>query len=371
MRMLKFILQKEFRQIFRNPTLLRIIFAAPLMQLLVLPWAANYEIKNIALAVVDQDHSSLSQKLISKIGSSGYFIIHKNTTRYEEAFELIEDDEADIILQIPHGFEEGLIREKEQQILMEANAINGVKAIVGSGYLGSIINSFNNTVRADWIQGQQADMPVIEITSSNWFNPAMNYQVFMVPGILVMLVTMIGGMMCALNIVKEKEIGTIEQINVTPIKKHHFILGKLIPFWIIGILVFSIGLFIAWLVYGIVPAGSIGLLYGFLSIYLITVLGLGLLISTYSETQQQAMSVIFFFLMIFNMLSGLFTPIDSMPEWAQVIAYMNPLTYFIDVMRLVVLKGSGLADIHMHIYVMLFMGLVVTVWSMLNYRKTA
>ena len=193
----------------------------------------------------------------------------------------------------------------------------------------------------------------------------------MVPGILVTLVTMIGAYMCALNIVKEKEIGTIEQINVTPIKKHIFILGKLIPFWVIGVFVFSVGLFLVgrW-VFGIVPRGSILLLYLFLSIFLIAVLGIGLLISTYSETQQQAMSVAFFFMMIFILMSGLFTSVDSMPNWAKFIANCSPVTYFIQVMRMVVLKGSGFADIKYQLLIMVGFASFFNGWAILNYKKT-
>jgi ABC-2 type transport system permease protein len=194
----------------------------------------------------------------------------------------------------------------------------------------------------------------------------------MVPAILVILVTMVGAYMCGLNIVKEKEVGTIEQINVSPIKKHHYILGKLIPFWIIGVVVFSIGFFIiSWLVYGIVPLGSILLLYGYLALFLVAILGFGLLISTYSDTQQQAMSIAFFFMMIFILMSGLFTSIDAMPSWAQKIAYANPVTYFIEVMRMVVLKGSGLANIYKHIFIMVGFAILFNTWAIINYRKTS
>ena len=194
----------------------------------------------------------------------------------------------------------------------------------------------------------------------------------MVPGILVFLVTMIGAYMCALNLVKEKEVGTIEQINVTPIKKYHFILGKLIPFWIIGILVFSVGLFVIgrW-VYGIIPLGNIGILYAFLAIYLIAVLGIGLLISTYSNSQQQAMSLAFFFMMIFLLMSGLFTSIDSMPEWAKWIARLNPVTYFIEVMRMLVMKGSGFDDIKNHFIIMAGFAIFFNGWAIINYKKTS
>lgn len=372
MRTLKFLLQKEFRQVFRNPSIYRMIFIAPLMQLLILPLAANYEVKNILLAVVDNDHSSYSQKLVSKIVSSGYFKLAGYHDTFNDAYRLIEKDQADIVLEIPEHFERNLIRENKQQLFVAVNAINGTKAGVGSGYLSSIIGDFNNDIRLQWTQPERFNSePQIEITSSNWFNPLMNYRIFMVPGILVMLVTMIGSMMCSLNIVKEKEIGTIEQINVTPVKKYHFILGKLIPFWIMGMIVFSIGLLIARFVYGIIPIGSIGLLYGFLSVYLLAVLGLGLLISTYADTQQQAMSIAFFFIMIFNLMSGLFTPIESMPDWAQVIARLNPISYFISVMRMVVLKGSGFHDIQVHLLIILLFAVVFNVWAIWNYRKTA
>lgn len=370
MRTLLFLLQKEFRQIFRNRTLLRSILLAPLLQLLVLPWAANYEVKNIALAVIDRDHSVYAQQLVNKIASSGYFKLAPPQLTYEQAYTLIEKDQVDLVLEIPEGFERNLAKENTQQLFLAANAINGTKALIGNAYLAGIIAAFNNEVRLEWLQpGRFPTMPVIEVTSVNWFNPNMSYKFFMVPGILVQLVTMVGCMMCALNIVKEKEIGTIEQINVTPIRKHHFILGKLIPFWILGTVVFSFGLLIAWLVYGIVPLGSVVLLYLFSSIYLVAVLGLGLLISTYSATQQQAMSLSFFFVMIFNLLSGLFTPIENMPAWAQVIAQLNPITYFIEVMRMVVLKGSGLYDIRFHLLIITAFALLFNAWAIINYRK--
>jgi ABC-2 type transport system permease protein len=191
----------------------------------------------------------------------------------------------------------------------------------------------------------------------------------MVPGILVILLTMVGTNLAAVNIVKEKEIGTIEQINVTPIKKYHFILGKLMPFWIMGLVVLTIGLTIAALAYGIIPAGSFLTIYVFAAIYLFAVLGLGLLISTYSVNQQQAMLLSFFLMMIFILLGGLYTSIDSMPEWAKWITRFNPVSYFIEVMRMVVLKGSSLADIKYHLFAMLGFAVVFNSWAIISYRK--
>ncbi|TMI94426.1 MAG: ABC transporter permease [Bacteroidetes bacterium] len=370
MRTLKFLLQKEFRQIFRDSGILRIIFILPVIQLLILPWAADYEIKNIKLAVVDHDHSDYSRQLINKVTASGYFILTDYTSFYDDAMRQIEHDKADLILEIPMSFEKDLVKEDKAKLFLAVNAINGVKAGLGSAYLRSIIQDYNGEVRLNWIQFPRFNPETnIEVVSSNWFNPLMNYKFFMVPGILVLLLTMVGSNLTAINIVKEKEIGTIEQINVTPIKKYHFVLGKLIPFWALGLLVFSIGFTIAWLVYGIVPAGSLLTIYFFAAIYLLAVLGLGLLISTYANNQQQSMLISFFIMMVFVLLGGLYTSIDSMPGWAKIITKFNPVSYFIEVIRMVVLKGSGLSDIKYQLLTIFGFAVVLNSWAVINYRK--
>lgn len=373
MRTLRFLLQKEFKQIFRNKGLLPMLFVVPIVQLLILPLAADYEVKNICITIMDHDHSTYSQALVSKISASGYFKLSGYASSFPQAFKHLEQDKADLVLEIPIGFEKDLVKERHQKLFIAINAINGVKAGLGGAYLNKIILDFNNGIRLKWLQPSKTNLNSgIEVTRSNLFNPYLNYKLFMVPGILAVLITMLVGYMCALNIVKEKEIGTIEQINVTPVKKIYFILGKLIPFLIIGLVVFTLGLFVfARLIYGIAPVGSVVLLYTFLIVYLVALLGFGLLISTYSETQQQAMSVAFFFVMIFMLMSGLFTSIDSMPTWAQVIAKLNPVTYFIEVMRMIVLKGSGFWEIKSHLVIVLFFALVLNTWAVLNYRKTS
>lgn len=373
MRTLIFLLRKEFKQIFRNKALLPMILVAPTVQLLILPLAANYEVKNINISIVDHDHSTYSRQLISKITASGYFQLADYGSSYRDALKQVENDKSDLILEIPQGFEKNLIRENKEKLFVAANAINGVKAGLGNAYLGQIITAYNHDIRMEWIQQPRFNqIPQIEVTSSNWFNPHLDYTFFMVPGILAVLVTMIGAYMCGLNIVKEKELGTIEQINVTPIKKYQFILGKLIPFWIIGIFIFSVGLFIiARLVYGIVPVGSLLLLYCYMALYMVALLGLGLLISTFSDTQQQAMSITFFFIIIFMLMGGLFTSIDSMPTWAYYIARLNPVTYFIEVVRMIVLKGSGFTDIKNHFLITLGFALFLNGFAIWNYKKTS
>jgi ABC-2 type transport system permease protein len=370
MRSLKFLLQKEFRQIFRDPSILRIIFMMPAIQLLILPWAADYEMKNIRLSVVDHDHSEYSRQLINKIGSSGYFQLNDYSVSYSDALRQVEKDHSDIILEIPANFEKDLIKHDEAGLFIAPNAINGVKAGLGGAYLQRIIRDFNSEVRTEWIQFPRFSPETnIEVTSSNWFNPLLNYKFFMVPGILVILVTMVGAFLTSLNIVKEKEIGTIEQINVTPIRKHHFILGKLIPFWVLGLLVLTIGFVISRLAYGIIPVGSFVTIYIFAALYLLAVLGLGLLVSTFTSTQQQAMLISFFMMMVFILLGGLYTSIDSMPTWAQWITKFNPVSYFIEVMRMVVLKGSSLADIKYHLFIMGGFAVLLNGWAIVSYRK--
>lgn len=371
MRVLLFLLQKEFKQIFRDKGILVIIFVAPLIQLLVLPLAADYEIKNLNLTVVDHDKSDYSRRLISKIAATDYFKITGSPADYSTAFKDIESGLSDLILEIPQGLANNLVRENSQSLFIAADAINGVKAGLGTGYLNQIIAEFNAELAEEQNPASGIKpFPVIEAVNSNRFNPLMNYNYFMVPGLLALLITIVGSVLSTLNIVREKELGTIEQINVTPIRKYQFILGKLIPFWIIGMLIFTAGLFgVGYLVYGIPISGGSGVLFAYTAVYLIAMLGFGFLISTYSETQQQATSVAFFFLMIFVLMSGLFTPIESMPGWAYVITQLNPVTWFVEVMRMIVLKGSAFVDIKKHFFVTIGFALLFNSWAVINYKK--
>lgn len=372
MRTVRFLLYKEFKQIFRNRAIVALILFMPIMQLLILPWAADYEVKNINVAVVDQDHSTYTQDLISKISGSNYFNLVDNSKSYEEAYRHLETDAADLVLVLPPHFKRDLVRNKHQEVFLAVNAINGTKANLGAAYLREVLKDFNEKIVLD-LHPVAGKTPVTkaEVTYTNWYNPHLSYKVFMVPGILAILVTMVGGFLSALNIVKEKEVGTIEQINVTPIKKHYFIIGKLIPFWVLGNVVFTLGLLVARIIFGIVPTGSLFLLYGFIAIYLLAVLGFGLLISTYSDTQQQAMFVMFFFMMVFILTGGLFTPIESMPAWAQELTYLNPLRYLIEVLRMVVLKGSGFWDVYPKLLTIGLFAVVLNTWAILNYKKTS
>ncbi|WP_316823082.1 ABC transporter permease [Pedobacter gandavensis] len=373
MKVLRFILQKEFRQIFRDKTILAMMFAMPIIQLIILPLAANFEVKNVNVAYVDNDRSSYSQKLINKIASSGYFKVTGTPFSYKEGLELIEEGEADLLLEIPPHFERNLVKEGRQEVNIAVDAINGTKSALAGAYLTSVIADFNSNLDVivkSPIASVDNAAAAITIVNSNWYNPRAEYKYYMVPGILVLLLTMIGGFITALNIVREKEIGTIEQINVTPIKKWQFILGKLIPFWIVGITVFTIGLVVMYVVYGIFPKGNLAVLYLFAAVYLVALLGLGLLISTFADTQLQAMFIAYFFMMVFMLMSGFFTSTDSMPNWARTISELTPVTHFIKVVRLIVLKGSGLQELGSELWYLCGFAVLLNGLAIFNYRKT-
>ncbi len=373
MRTLFFLLQKEFIQMFRDPGLLRTLFMMPTIQLIILPFAANYEIKNMNLSVVDNDHSAYSRQLIDKMTASGYFRLTDYSPTYEKAAKAIELDKADLIMVIPPNFEKNLVREGKTDLQLAINAVNGVKGGMAGSYAGRIVQEFNQEIVINKQPLQRVSAaPSVDVVPRYWFNENLDYKHFMVPGIMGILVTMVGSFLAAGNIVKEKEMGTIEQLNVTPIKKWQFILGKLIPFWCLGMMVLSVGMLVTRLIFGIVPmSGLLGYLniYAFAAIYLVSFLGFGLLISTMVDTQQQSMFVAFFFMMIFVLMGGLYTNVDSMPEWAKWIVRFNPPSYFIEVSRMIFLKGSTLFDVLPQLIKVLGFGVVLNGLAIWNYRK--
>lgn len=364
MKALAFLLKKEFLQIVRNKFMLRLIIAMPVIQLIILPWAATFEQRNISLSVVDNDKSFVSKRMIEKITSSGYFRLNDYSNTYCDALLNIEQDQADLILEIPQNFEKDFMTDQPTKLMLSINAVNGQKAGLGLSYISQIISQYNSDIATRNIQNP------INIKPYYRYNANMRYQNFMVPGIMVILVTLMGGMLSALNIVREKEIGTMEQINVTPIPKYIFLLGKLTPFWIIGLLLLTIAMFIAWLIYGILPVGHFINIYIFAFLYLMAFTGFGLMISNFAQSQQQAMFMIFFFLIIFILLSGMFTPISSMPHWARVVTLFNPLRYFVEVIRLVYMKGSGLAEITPQIIKIAGFVIAFNILAILSYKKT-
>lgn len=368
MRTLLFVLKKEFLLISRDKMIVPMMIMMPFIQLLVLPFAIDLNVKYLKIVVVDNDHSPYSQRLIDKVASSDLFSIYSVKNTYEDALADVGKNEADIIIQIPQHFERNLVRENTSSIAVAADAINIVKAGLGASYLTSIIQNFNQQIRLEWNSGQTQVAP-FDIRYSYWYNPLLKYKNFMVPAILVLLITTLSGFITALNIVREKEEGTMEQINVTPLKRWQFIFGKLIPFWIIGIFVLTLGLLIMRFVYEIHIEGNLGTLYLFGIVYIISILGVGLLISTFANTQQQSMFIAFFFIMIFILLSGLFTNVESMPRWAYILSDILPITHFMHAMRAIVIKGSAFMDVWKDMVYIVVFSVVINTMAILNYRK--
>lgn len=371
MRTILFILQKEFIQIRRNRMMIPIIFVLPLVQLLILVNAANMEMKHIKMCIVDNDLSSSSRLLAGKFSNSRFFTVKGNTFNLNDAMKQIENDEADMILNVPSGFERTLLRENSAKVQLLFNAINGTVAGISNAYAGQIIAGYNQEIISKWFKVSDipAGISMINIIPSFWYNPDMNYKIFMVPAILVLLVTIIGVALAAMNIIREKEMGNIEQINVTPIRKIHFIIGKLLPFWIIALVMLSFGLFIGKIIYDIPIEGNLGLLFGVAGVYLLLMQGFGLMISNTASTMQQALFGAFGFLIVFIMMSGIFTPTESMPHWAQIINYGNPIAYFMKLIRMILLRGSGFADIYKDFMILLGYGLIVITIAIVRYRK--
>ena len=370
--MLKYLLRKEFKQIMRNKFLPKLIFIFPLNVLLIFPWAASYEIKNMNLSIIDHDHSTYSQQLSQKIISSNYFKLTDVSPNYAQAMKSIESGASDIILEIPANFERDLVNRQGTKVMISANAVNGMKGGIGMTYLTGIVSDYNMTLVQELVPGKVgiSSSPSIVLDSQYRFNPRLNYRVFMVPALMVMILTLLCGFLPAISIVFEKELGTMEQINVSPVPKSMFILAKLIPFWIIGFFVISVGFIIAWAVYGLIPAGHFMTIYLFSGIFILIASGMGLVISNYAHTIQQAMFIVFFFMLIFIMLSGMYTPIDSMPEWGKWIAEFNPLKHFMEVMRSVYLKGSNPLQLQKQLIALCSFAIFFNVWAVLSFRKT-
>ena len=375
MQRILYMIEKEFKQLRRNKVLLRMMLAAPVMQLILLAYAANFEVKNLKIAIVDQDHTTYAQRLAGKFRYAerrqiGNFLFQGYLPNSKSAYEELLAGRADLVLIIPPHFERDLGKENQASVQLLVNAIDGTKGGIASGYAQTIIRDFNLAIRTENIGFDAGSLAGLNVTNQYWYNPRLEYKTFMVPGILFELMLLIGGMIAALNIVREKEIGTQEQLNVTPIKKYEFILGKLTPFVIIGLIQFTLGLVVGRFLFQIPIEGSLLLIYGFAFLFMLLSVGLGLLISAVSDTQQQAMFVVFFCLVIFILLSGLFSSTQDMPQWAQYLNLLNPLKYIIEVGRNVLLKGSTLRDMQSQFFTLLGMAIALIGLASWRYRKT-
>ena len=372
MRTILYLIRKEFLQIFRNKFISKAIFAVPIIQMLILVPAVTFEIKNVRLCIIDKDMTSESRGLISKLEGSTFFKITYATFSEVEANNLLHRNKFDLIVNIPSGFGKDLVMGNPGKLMATIDAINSSTAQLSWAYLNGVIRDYNMNILTENLNTIHiAPAPQIQITNRYWYNEMLNYKHYMLPGILGILVTAIGFLLAGLNMVREKEVGTIEQINVTPIRKHQFIIAKMVPFFIIGMIDLAIGLVLGKLAFNIPFVGSISLLFLSAAIFLIAVLGLALFISTFSGTQQQYMFIAFFFMIIFILMSGIFTPLESMPRWAQDFNLINPVAYLMRINRMVMLKGSTIHDISREIYSLIIIAISFTALAVRRYRKTA
>lgn len=376
MKTLKFLIEKEFKQMFRNPLIPRLIVIFPTMVMLVFPWAVSFEVKNIKIDVVDHGKSVYSQRLTDKIAASRYFILNDTPPDYQTAMVHMESGETDMILEIPASFDKDIVKSRTSGVGMAVNAVNGTQGLLGSNYIMQIVNDFSSELRGELShtlpaqsRASMARMARIDIVPQYKFNPTLDYKNFMIPGFMVLLLTIICGILPALNIVMEKENGTINQINVTPVNRIVFILAKLIPFWVVGLVVMVISISVAYLMYGLWPAGSaIAVLFSAI-VFIISVSGMGIIISNYSESMQQASFLVMFFILILVLLGGMFTPVSGMPAWAQVIAAVNPFKYLTDTFRMLYLNGSTLANVSGNLLVLGLIAIVLNGWAVFSYKK--
>ena len=315
---LKYLIQKEFLQIRRNAFLPKLIIMFPIVIMCVMPWVMQMEVKNIVVDVVDIDHTVESQRLVQQIAASNYFIFGGQKNTYAEAMKDIEKGRADVILEIRDG-----------KYLIAANAVNGTKGSMGSAYLSQIVSAPVSTFSA-------ASILIL-------YNKQQNYKLFMIPALFAIVMMLMTGFLPTLNIVGEKEAGTIEQINVTPVSKWSFILAKLIPYWLIALFVITVCLLLAWLVYDISPAGPVWLIYV-----------LAMLLALF-----------------FSSFSGLFTPTRSMPQWAYLTTYINPMHYFIDAIRTVFIRGGGLHETAHQVLALAGIGTLMGCWAVQSYKKNS
>jgi ABC-2 type transport system permease protein len=371
MRTILFLIRKEFLQIFRNKFIARAIFAVPLVQMLVLVPAITFEIKNVDLCVIDNDFSEESRGLIRKLEGSTFFRVKFATWSEKEALNKLHRNKCSMILNIPAGFGKDISSGMPSKLLATADAVNALSAQLSWAYLNGVITDYNRQILTENSSVLPVSpVPVVQVTNRYWYNESLNYNYYMLPGILVILVTAIGFLLSGLNMVREKEIGTIEQINVTPVRKHQFIIAKMVPFLIIGLIDLAIGLAIGKLTFSIPFEGSIALMFLAASVFLVAVLGLALFISTMSATQQQYMFTAFFFMIVFILMSGIFTPFDSMPVWAQKFDLVNPVAYLIRINRMIMLKGSTFHDLSKDLFSLFAIAVFFTAFAVRRYRKT-
>lgn len=376
MRALLALVRKEIVQVLRDRVMRIQIVLPPLVQLLLLAQMMTFEVKHTNLAVVDLDRSPASARLVEAFTATDRFGVVLATPSPDLADEALLHREASAVLAVPEGFERDLRRGRAPIVQLVLNAEDGAAAGVVQGYAAQILAGF---ARAEAVASPPVvaaprfvrSRPSVQIQARRLFNPTGAYRPSMALGLLASLVSIIGILLTSQNIAREREIGTLEQLNVTPLTRSVFLLGKMLPFWALGLFELALGLLIVRFGFGVAFVGSPLLVFAAAALYLPAVLGLGLLISTAVQTQQQAMFLTFFALVTMLFLGGIFTPVRSMPAWAQVVATFNPVQHFAETIRAVLLRGATAAEVAPHLAATTAFGAVVLPLAVLRYRKTA
>jgi ABC-2 type transport system permease protein len=371
MRRILFLAHAELLHVARDRATLAQVLVVPIVQLLILSNAATFTIRNTPTAIVDLDRSSASRGLISRLGATGHFAVRSVSSSLDDANDALLSGSAALVVSIPHDFETSLVRTGVAPIELSVDAAKGSTAGIVQSYATRVIGDYaaELTTMRQPVAGGRA--PRIEIRTRGWYNQSMDYRIYMVPGILVALVTMIGKLLTAQNIAREKELGTLEQLNVTPITRAQFIAAKMLPFWALAMVDLAIGLAVGRFVFGVPMLGSLTLLVGVAAVYLVTALAVGLLVSTVVETQQQAMFVTFFIISGYLLLSGLFTPIDSMAPWVETVSQVNPVRHFVMISRAVLMKGAGVKEIVEPLAILVASSVIALTVAVRQYNKRA
>lgn len=366
-------IKKEFLQFKRDPKMFGIILIAPVVQLIFLGYAANLDIEKIKLVVYDQDKTSTSRKLINDLTSSGYFVAQDFVNDYNSVTKYLDYNKAIVALVIPNDFEKNLSRKETAKIQAIFDATDGNTASIAAGYLQQIILQFaKNNVFEMMQRSGNILIPVGSITPEIriWYNPTLKTRNYMVPGIVGLLLSIVTLLLTSLAVVKEKEIGTMEQLIVTPLKPYQIIIGKLVPFILLGFVSITIVLTAMRVIFDIPVKGDIFFLFISAFFYILSTLGLGLFVSTISKTQQQAMMIaVFAVMMPMVFLSGFAFPVENMPKIIQYISYVIPLKYFINIIRGVISKGLGFYDLWLNALVLFIMGILILILSSLRFQR--
>ncbi len=366
-------IKKEFLQFKRDPKMFGIILIAPVIQLIFLGYAANLDIDHIKMIVLDNDKTTTSRQFIERFTSSKYFNLVEHADNYENITQSLDNGKSIVAIVIPNDFEKKINRKETVKVQAIFDGSDGNTASISAGYIQFIIMRYSQNIITDFMQRSgRLIKPAGNLTAETriWYNPTLKTRNYMVPGIVGLLLSIITLLLTSLAVVKEKEIGTMEQLVVTPLKSYQLIIGKLVPFIILGFISVIIVLTAMRFIFDIPVKGSISFLFFSSFLYILSTLGLGLFVSTISKTQQQAMMIaIFAVMMPMVFLSGFAFPVENMPKIIQVISYAIPLKYFNTIIRGIILKGLGFADLWIEAMVLFVMGLVILFLSSLRFHK--